>query len=84
VADRFWHPEPKTILQQSSGKTHKPEPRLGQTQCLSVEEVLSAYIPKQQMPHAGSKRNLFKQIYNNNRSREDKPPENPVSSLQGT
>jgi hypothetical protein len=48
---------PKRILQQSSGKTHKPEPRLGQTQWLSVEEVLSAYIPKQQMPPAGSKRN---------------------------
>jgi hypothetical protein len=52
---------------------------MGQTQCLSQEEVLSAYIPKQY-----TRERLIKQIENNNRSREEKLPENPVSSLQGT
>jgi hypothetical protein len=84
AADRFWHSDTKknfaTILWKDplTRTWNGSDPVLswgrGSVCIYSQTADVTRWLPGR----------LIKQIDNNNRSREEKPPENPVSSLQRT
>jgi hypothetical protein len=79
AADKFWHPDATVPWKDSlTGTWNGPDLVLiwgkGSVCIYSQTADTACWLPER----------LIKQIDNNNRSSEENPPENPVSSLQGT